>query len=339
MRKTIIICASQRLVSLWLIISINLCNLCYAQDIHFSQFYSTPLLLNPGATGAFDGKFRSGIHFRNQWSSLGSPYQTYSASAEMALLKKKEKGNSLGVGLMMFGDKAGNAALKRTQFNFSLSYNAKLNDQHNLALGLQGGYAQRSIDNNVLQWGSQYNGTSYDPDNIPPPYMSEFSNVSYIDLSSGLLWNYQISNMAEVSAGAAMFHLNTPQQSLLDNGDDKLDRKIIIHGQGRIAKRRSDIAYFPNFMFARQGSMMEINAGAMVRYMLKESSKYTGFIKGNAFYIGGNYRFKDAVIIAAALEIADWKLGLSYDINISGLRKATLGRGGFEISLVYQAKN
>lgn len=310
----------------------------YGQDVHFSQFYSTPLLLNPGATGAFDGEFRAGIHFRNQWSSIGSPYQTYSASAEMALLKKKDKGNSLGVGLMMFGDKAGNAALKRTQFNFSLSYNTKLNDQHNLALGLQGGYAQRSIDNDILQWGSQYNGTRYDED-MPLPYMSEFSNVGFIDLSSGLLWNYQISNMAELSAGAAMFHLNKPQQSLLENGDDKLDRKIIVHGQGRIAKRRSDIAYFPNFMFALQGSMMEINVGAMARYMLKESSKYTGFIKGNAFYIGGNYRFKDAVIIAAALEIADWKLGLSYDINISGLKKATLGRGGFEISLVYQSKS
>jgi len=328
MKKTIIICV----ISGISVIS------GYGQDVHFSQFYSAPLLLNPGATAAFDGKFRAGIHFRNQWSSIGSPYQTYSASAEMALLKKKGGDNSLGVGLVMFGDKAGNAALKRTQFNFSLSYNAKLNDQHNLALGLQGGYAQRSIDNDVLQWGSQYNGTSYDK-NIERPYTSEFSNASYIDLSSGLLWNYQISNMAEVSAGAALFHLNTPQQSLLDNGDDKLARKIIVHGEGRIAKRKSDLAYFPNFMFALQGSMMEINAGAMVRYMLKEGAKYTGFIKGNAFYFGGNYRFRDAVIIAAALEIADWKLGLSYDINISGLKKATLGRGGFEISLVYQAKN
>jgi len=330
MKKTIIICV----ISVISVIS------GYGQDVHFSQFYSAPLLLNPGATGVFDGKFRAGIHFRNQWSSIRgtAPYQTYSASAEMALLKKKEGDNSLGVGLMMFGDKAGNAALKRTQFNFSLSYNAKLNDQHNLALGLQGGYAQRSIDNDVLQWGSQYNGTSYDPDNIPPPYISEFSNVSYIDLSSGLLWDYNISNLAGVSAGAAMFHLNTPQQSLLGK-DDKLARKIIVHGEGRFGKRRSDISVFPNFMYAQQGSMREINAGAMFRYMLKESSKYTGFIKGNAFYFGGNYRFRDAVIIGAALEIADWKLGLSYDVNISGLKKATLGRGGFEISLVYQAKS
>ena len=308
------------------------------QDVHFSQFYSTPLFLNPGATGAFDGKFRAGINFRNQWSSIGSPYQTYSASAETALFKKQGKKNYLGAGLLMFGDKAGNAAIKRTQFNFSISYNATLNKQHNLALGLQGGYAQRSIDNNILQWGSQYNGTSYD-ENLPPPYTSEFANAGYIDLSSGLLWDYNISNLAGVSAGAAMFHINKPQQSLLDKGNDKLDRKVILHGEGRIGKSRSDISVFPNFMYALQGSMMEINAGAMIRYMLKESSKYTGFVKGNAFYIGGNYRFRDAVIIATAIELADWKLGLSYDVNISGLKKVTFGRGGFEISLVYMAKD
>ena len=82
-----------------------------------------------------------------------------------------------------------------------------------------------------------------------------------------------------------------------------------------------------------------MNTGALIRYVLKESSKYTGNVKGSALSIGGGYRFNDAIVIAAIMELAKWKMGISYDVNISGLRDVSLGKGGFEISLILMTPN
>ena len=304
-----------------------------AQDIHFSQFYTSPMLLNPGATGTFDGSARAGINYRNQWTTLGSNYQTYTATYEMTLMKKKSGGNFMGVGINMFSDKAGTGALTRTCFNLSGAYHLQVNDENNIALGLQGGYGQRAIDQAQLTWDSQYDGSQY---NAALPSNETFSDkVSYIDVSAGFLWSYTISNTADVNAGIGAFHLSQPSQTLIASSDDILPMKIAAHGQGRFTKRNSDLAYYPNFMISLQGPNKEINGGLLMRYMLKESSKYTGFVKGNAVYFGANYRLGDAAIILLGLEISDFKLGLSYDLNISNFNKATAGVGGFEISMIY----
>jgi len=86
-------------------------------------------------------------------------------------------------------------------------------------------------------------------------------------------------------------------------------------------------------LFARQDPAQELNIGTMVRYQLKESSKHTGNIKGVAVSFGGYYRAGDAFIPAFMLEVANFALGVSYDVNVSGLTKASNGKGGMEISL------
>ena len=77
----------------------------------------------------------------------------------------------------------------------------------------------------------------------------------------------------------------------------------------------------------------------MVRYRIKEGSKYTGFIKESAISFGGYYRAGDALIPAFMLEIANFAVGISYDINVSGLKVATGSKGGIEISLRYLNPN
>ncbi len=55
-----------------------------AQDIHFSQFNETPVLLNPAMScTAFDTRIIA--NYRNQWASVTSPFQTYGISIEKQL--------------------------------------------------------------------------------------------------------------------------------------------------------------------------------------------------------------------------------------------------------------
>ena len=306
----------------------------FAQDVHFSQYYASPSLMNPGATGLFDGSSRFVLNYRNQWTTVNSNYQTTAAAFETGLMKDKSGGNFLGVGANVFSDKAGIGALKRLAFNLQGAYHLQVNDENDIGVGLQVGYAQRSIDQGALTWSNQYNGSSYDA--TMDSKESFQANVNYIDVSAGFHWSYDISNTAGVNAGVGAFHLNQPAEDILNQASSqKLPMKIVAHGMGRFTSRGSDLAYYPNFMVEFQGPAKEIVAGMTMRYMLKESSKYTGFVKGNAVFFGANYRLGDAAIILLGLELSDWHLGISYDVNVSGFDKATGGVGGIELSLAW----
>ncbi|MBL7808489.1 MAG: type IX secretion system membrane protein PorP/SprF, partial [Saprospiraceae bacterium] len=58
-----------------------------AQDIHFSQFYQSPLNLNPAMTGVMNCNHRFVANYRNQWASIlkNRAYNTYSASYDQKL--------------------------------------------------------------------------------------------------------------------------------------------------------------------------------------------------------------------------------------------------------------
>src|SRR3984885_2645345 len=80
-----------------------------AQDIHFSQFFETPLLRNPGLAGIFSGDMRLQAVYRTQWQSVTVPYQTTSINGEFKL----PVGNGddfLTLGGEILYDKAGTVA-------------------------------------------------------------------------------------------------------------------------------------------------------------------------------------------------------------------------------------
>src|ERR1035437_2225124 len=89
-----------------------------AQDIHFSQFYMSPLTLNPSTAGAYKD-INASTNYRQQWQAVSSPYQTFAIAGDMRLLKAKWKSGYLGVGLNVFSDKAGDGSLSTTQVNLN----------------------------------------------------------------------------------------------------------------------------------------------------------------------------------------------------------------------------
>jgi len=52
-------------------------------------------------------------------------------------------------------------------------------------------------------------------------------------------------------------------------------------------------------------------------------------------YLGAWLRFNDAIIPYVGLEWNDFRLGASYDVNVSSLNPASMKRGGIELSLIY----
>ncbi len=310
------------------------------QDIHFSQFYNSPLTLNPAMAGA-SNDIQGIINYKDQWKAVASPYRTYGASFDMRLMKGKWKNGFLGAGLNLFSDKAGDAQLGTTTVAFSLSSSRKLDENNTMALGLQGGLEQRSIKTDKFQWGNQYNGTAYDP-SIPSDEVFSTTKMMYPDFSAGLLWHYGEGEMyitandqLKMDAGIAMFHFTRPGQSFYNTTEDRLNFKYVVHGGAHIGLKGTPLAFEPTFMVLLQGPAQEINVGGMIRYAIREDSKYTGFVKSAHLSIGGHYRAKDAFILSSMLHIGNYSVGMSYDLNTSDLRAASTGRGGFELCLRY----
>ena len=140
------------------------------------------------------------------------------------------------------------------------------------------------------------------------------------------------NDQRDITLGAALFHVNQPGYSFLGT-DEKLYSRFVLHGTGMIGIKNTSLAISPGFMFEKQGPNSEMLLGTMLRYMLKEDSKYTGYVKGAAVSLGGYYRNRDAFVAAGLFEFSAYAIGLSYDINTSKLRTATSGRGGVEIVL------
>ena len=161
---------------------------------------------------------------------------------------------------------------------------------------------------------------------------AELENFSYVDFSTGILWNH--TSRFKAHAGLALFHLTKPRLSYLGDNEN-LNAKIAFHGGAAINIKGEVIVALPQVLILKQGPQLESNIGALIKYRLQESSKYTGENAETAIYMGGWFRFGDAFIANVKIDYMNFSLGVSYDINISNLVVATASKGGYEVSLAY----
>ena len=312
----------------------------YAQDIHFSQFYMSPLNLNPAAAGAFKDIYIV-THYRDQWKSVASPYKTYDLCGDMRIVKKKSKKATFGAGLTVYSDKAGDASLATTQINLNIASHIQLDDKQKLSLGLMGGYVMKSINYSALTWDNQFDGTSFNSA-LPSGEPNSNTKFNYFDCGAGMMWQYNKSEMYisgndnfHVDLGVSAYHLNNPRYSFYNAQNDRLYTKYVFIGNMLYGLKNTPLSLVPGILYYRQGPAQEVKAGMMIKYTLKEDSKYTGYVKGAAISAGAFYRWGDAAVITTLLEISNYAVGISYDVNVSDLRKASNGRGGIEIVLRY----
>lgn len=188
--------------------------ICASQDVHFSQAFNSPLLLNPAEAGNTEGKFRFNSNYKDQWRSISKPYKTIYTSLDYVAFKKKNPGSYLGIGLSFYNDKAGTSNLMTTEANLMFSYNVKMNKNNFLVAGIGVGAAQKSINLNGLKWDNQFNGKEYNSSALTGEVIYS-QKASYMDFSTGLLWNTIIDKKNRFSIGASIFHLNKPNSAFL----------------------------------------------------------------------------------------------------------------------------
>ena len=305
----------------------------YTQDIHFSQFFETPLLRNPALAGIFSGDIRVQAVYRNQWNSVTVPYQTGSFNAEY----KKPIGRGddfITIGGQILYDKAGTVALQSTHILPAVNYHKSLSAERNmyLSLGFMGGWVQRSINRSKVTTNSQYDGTGFNP-GLSDGETFPRNSYSYLDGSVGMSFNTQVGDNADnnIYLGVGYHHFNKATKiSFYGNPNYEMIPKWV--GSFGLRMNMNETSYFTFYGdYSKQGTYSETLAGALYSWKLDdiEAPKYV-------LHAGALLRWKDALIPVAKLEFKPMAVSVSYDANISQLKSASYGRGGFELALTYQ---
>lgn len=327
------------------VIVVMLGNLTKAQDIHFTMFDASPIILNPACAGMFDGTFRTSANYKSQWRSVSNAYNTISFNVDGALLKNTSKSAYLGAGLNFYRDVAGSTKFGTTKVNLSLSGILKAGEHNTVSIGLMGGWGQRSISPENMEWDSQFNGSNFDPSR-PSFENYSFENSSYWDYSAGFLWAYhsasstmRSSNRVKMEFGGAYHHISRPNANANTGYNDPLHSRAVVHANLQFSPQHYNVSFSPRIKALLQGPSLEVNLGMMFRYLIQEGSKYTRRKKGFAISAGGYYRVGDAISPSVEIEFAGLTLGYAYDINLSGLTPASYGLGGSEFYLRFQNPN
>jgi len=323
----------------------------YSQDHLFSQFYASPMTLNPALTGAFDGKFRVSSIYRTQWNkSLDNPFNTFSTSLDLRFPLGRQgtyHPDVAAAGLVFYKDEVGEIDFSTTQISIFGAFHKSLGQRNTqyLSLGLEASIGQRNVNYANITFDDQFNGISGFTD--PTAEILPENNFSFSDLSVGLNYTYTPQHRTGIFAGFAIHHFLEPSVSFFKktNQDDENvpENTLLIKYSGQLSFRfplTQKIQLLPRAIFSKQGPYLKIDSGSNFRFTIDE-------INSVALHIGTNLRSVtnensrltvSDVVGLLGIEYKSVLLGFSYDFNLDALSISQPRQGAFEISIAYLGK-
>jgi type IX secretion system PorP/SprF family membrane protein len=300
----------------------------HAQDLHFSQFFNSPLTTNPANTGFIpDADYRIGGNYRNQWSAVMTvPYKTYSLYADAQLLRDKLETGWLGIGGVVLSDVAGSGSLRSNKVYGSLAYHQQLGLSSLLSAGFNVGWANKRIDVSKLKFPDQFDGKFFDNPNTAVVLAN--TSISYLDVQAGMNYAYFPQENIYINAGYSIHHVNRPKETFFNDNTNagRIPMRHIgfVNAQLKVNER---VIINPNVYFTTQAKASELMLGMNANYNLSEY--------GEKQLIGGlYYRLGDAIAPMVGVQVNNVSITYSYDATLSSLNKFNNFRGASEISIV-----
>ena len=330
--EKILIAVMKKLLST-LVICMAFINVSTAQDPNFSQFFASPLTLNPALTGKFDGVYRVAGNYRNQWPTINNAFVTKTASVDFGILKNNiPEIDQFGVGIMGFTDRAGNGVLTTNYAALSVAYHKGLdeNGSHQIGAGFQGTYVSKRLDVTKVYFEDQLTSLGF-TGVTSEVFTNDQIDVKYFDMNAGIFYNGSTNGYNNFYLGASMYHINRPKESF-QGAQFLLAARTTLQAGGKIP-----LGPYNYLHFAANHSMQAKAHNTMVggAYALNVNNSEEN---PTNVYMGAWYRFGDAIIPYVGLEFGELHIGVSYDVNTSSLKPASNVRGGGEISLIYIRK-
>jgi type IX secretion system PorP/SprF family membrane protein len=303
-----------------------------SQDMHFSQWFNSPLTTNPANTGFIpDADYRIGANYRNQWSNIMTiPFKTMSIWADAQIFRERIASGWVGVGGVLLRDVAGSGKLTSTKANASIAYHQMLGEAHLLSAGFNVGWANKRINIADLKFPDQFDGRFFD-NTLPTSVVIDNPNVNYLDVQAGINYAYFPTEYLYVNGGISAQHLNRPRESFFDSDATGFDNRIAPRYTvfANASYKMSDMVIVnPMAYYSTQAGASETVIGGNLQYNLSGD--------GEQQLIGGlYYRHGDAVVPMIGFEWKHIRLMFTYDATMSNLKNYNNSRGAYEFALMY----
>lgn len=307
--------------------------LLHSQDVHFSQYYFSPLTLNPANTGNYKGDYRFFGNYRSQWRELNNAYETYSAGGDFNFYPDNRQ---LSAGFLVLNDRSG-GNLNVTKIMPSAAMHTRLAG-FKIGLGLQPSLVLKRLNFNAHTFQNQLNWSTGAFDNkLPNNENTGTQSFAYFDLNAGCIVSRRFKKL-EPEIGYSFFHINQPGESFLNNDRNKLPIRqatnlslSIFAGSNCIIKLHS--------LYGFTTRVNDWVNGFNVEYILANKQFYTNSVFVGAMWRSGYQRNQDAGIVTAGINYRNYTLGFSYDITFSQLKTAVNSRGAYELAFIYKGKS
>lgn len=301
------------------------------QDVHFSQFYENGILRNPALIGIQSGDYKVGINYRNQWSSLSTPFRTALLSGETKFIINRAVQDYMSIAITQLSYKAGQTNFTNNSTYVGVNYNKSLDDVSRtyLSLGFAASYTQRSYDFSKMTFSNQFINGAY---NANSSSREQFINnkVTSYDVGTGITLNGSLmaSKRGSYYVGFAAYNLLRPREQF--NGVDAFVSRAIRYTSSLgfrlpIAPQLSTIVYLN---YQNQYPYEELIGGVLFQYTTRSSEVFNRL----ALQAGCLYRLDDAIIPTIKLDYSYWTFSFSYDYVI-GNKFGQRTFSGYELSL------
>lgn len=320
----------------------------HAQDPILTQSQMVPMYYNPGFTGAFDGTYRVGLQYRDQWRRyLEEPITTWSVYGDFSFkapFMSLDNEDRMGAGIQFNTDRVGPFDFNTNAIGLNLAYHKSLNPRAKefISLGLSFGVLQKSVNYTNLTFGDEFNGideyTQVTGEPLPP------NILAVADLGLGIHYTKQFSNKRHFFAGLSMLHLTQPNISFFErddlpepryDSDYKLPARFDVQFGLRTFLTK-EISLTPRLHAVLQGPFGFYQAGATLRTEILQS-RASAFHTGiwiNASNNNSGLGIHGSTLMVG-FEVRSLLMGFSYDVLADNLNSNVRWRNAFEFSLRY----
>lgn len=301
-----------------------------AQDPQFSQFFSSPLTLNPALTGNFNGTMRAVANIRSQNADYANAYNTKTASVDFPILSRLIRQNDqLSMGILLLSDQTGNKVITQNNLGLSLAYMKGLDEEQkrSITLGFQMNYSNRRFNTANAQFEDQLT-----PGGFTNPsgdaLLSKNLSQSAMDVNAGILYQYNPTTENHYYIGASLFNILGSQKGF-SNQTMLAGLRKSLHG-GMYSPLGYNGTLHASFHFQQQQNVNRLQLGGAYSYFIKEALR--SYVE---IYLGAWYRTDQTLIPYIGIEWNYWRLGYTHDISFSQQITAGQLRRSNEISLYY----
>lgn len=304
------------------------------QDLHYSQFYNSPLNINPALTGVFNGDHRVNISMRDQWRFVPVPWFTFSGAYDRQIYLKDVQKHFIGAGATLNYDRQGDSKLNLTTLSLSGAYHRILSQRHILSGGLQLGLSTRGFNTETLTWDKQWDGDAFNAQLPTGELFDNFERVFFLETSLGLNYRYQVSARTYINVGAAANHLIEPKTAFYDGDDTTLPRRYSLSAIGNL-KLIEELDIQLHIMQQYQGPYQETVFGGLGKIYISQK-------RGKEFqlHLGAGFRTAGSLFPILALQFNQYYASLSYDYDTTEFNRiVSSNRGGPEIHFRYIIAN